>query len=124
MTRKTLEITPTLVEDIKKSQAQDREIQEIKERIPHGKAESFHQDAQGVLWFENRICVSDQANLRQQILREAHESAYSIHPVSTKMYRDLKTTFWLPGMRKDIAYYVASCDICNRFKAEHQKPAV
>src|SRR3954463_13739587 len=66
-------------------EAQDREIQEIKERIPQGKAESFHQDAQGVLWFEDRICVSDQANLRQQILREAHESAYSIHPGSTKM---------------------------------------
>src|ERR1041385_787665 len=39
------------------------------------------------------------------------------------MYRDLKTTFWWSGMRKDIAYYVACCDICNRGKAEHQKPA-
>src|ERR1041385_6234984 len=40
------------------------------------------------------------------------------------MYRDLKTTFWWAGMRKDIAYYVACCDICNRVKAEHQKPVV
>ena len=80
-------------------------------------------DDQGVLWFENRICVPDQNNLRQQILREAHESAYSIHPGGTKMYRDLKTTFWWPGLRKDIAYYVACCDICNRVNVEHQKPA-
>src|SRR4051812_17431761 len=39
------------VEDLKKAQAQDREIQEIKGRIPQGRAESFHQDAQGELWF-------------------------------------------------------------------------
>src|SRR5215216_961593 len=25
-------------------------------------------------------------------------------------------------MKKDIAYLVACCDICNRVKAEHQKP--
>src|ERR1041385_7386575 len=77
---KKLEITRTLVEEIKGAKTQDPEIQEIKERIPRGKAESFHLDAQGVLWFENRICVPDQANLRQQILREAHQFAYSIHP--------------------------------------------
>ena len=26
-------------------------------------------------------------------------------------------------MKKDIAYFVACCDICNKVKAEHQKPA-
>ena len=39
------------------------------------------------------------------------------------MYQDLKETFWWPGMRKDIAYYVACCDTCNKVKAKHQKPA-
>ena len=38
------------------------------------------------------------------------------------MYQDLKQTFWWDGMKKDIAYYVAYCDICNKVKAEHQKP--
>ena len=26
-------------------------------------------------------------------------------------------------MKKDIAEYVAVCDVCQRVKAEHQKPA-
>ena len=26
-------------------------------------------------------------------------------------------------MKKDIVYFVAYCDICNKVKAEHQKPA-
>ena len=39
------------------------------------------------------------------------------------MYLDLKDIFWWTGMKKDIAEYVAVCDVCQRVKAEHQKPA-
>jgi hypothetical protein len=47
----------------------------------------------------------------------------TIHPGTTKMYLDLKTRYWWRGMKKEIAQYVARCDICQRTKAEHQKPA-
>ena len=40
-----------------------------------------------------------------------------------KMYLDLKDSFWWTGRKKDIAEYVAVCDVCQRVKAEHQKPA-
>ena len=39
------------------------------------------------------------------------------------MYLDLKESFWWTGMKKDIAEYVAVCDVCLRVKALHQKPA-
>ena len=39
------------------------------------------------------------------------------------MYEDLRQVFWWDGMKKDIAYFVACCDICNKVKVEHQKPA-
>ena len=38
------------------------------------------------------------------------------------MYEDLRLVFWWDGIKKDIAYFVACCDICNKVKAEHQKP--
>ena len=38
------------------------------------------------------------------------------------MYEDLRQIFWWDGMKKDIAYFVACCDICNKVKAEHKKP--
>jgi hypothetical protein len=123
MTPNTLEITPTLMEEIKEAQKTDEEIHRIKGLIQQGKAKSFRTDEQSTVWFEQRICVPYQNNLRQQILKEAHESAYSIHPGGTKMYQDLRETFWWPGMKNDIAYYVACCDTCNKVKAEHQKPA-
>ncbi|WVZ62703.1 hypothetical protein U9M48_012416 [Paspalum notatum var. saurae] len=48
---------------------------------------------------------------------------YSIHPGSEKMYQDLKQKFWWYGMKREVAEYVALCDVCQRVKAEHQKPA-
>jgi hypothetical protein len=50
----------------------------------------FTKDEQGTIWFKNRICVPDIDSLRETILKEAHDSVYSIHPGSTKMYQDLK----------------------------------
>jgi hypothetical protein len=55
-------------------------------------------------------------------MREAHDLRYSIHPGSTKMYKDLKTRYWWKDMRGDIAHYVACRDTCSRVKIEHQKP--
>jgi hypothetical protein len=50
--------------------------------------------------------------LKDKILREAHELAYSIHPGGNKMYHDLKGTYWWYGMKRVIAEYVALCDTC------------
>jgi hypothetical protein len=44
------------------------------------------------------------------ILKEAHETAYSIHPSSEKMYQDLKKKFWWYGMKREITEHVAMCD--------------
>jgi hypothetical protein len=66
--------------------------------------------------------VSKIKELKGKILREAHESAYSIHPGGNKMYHDLKANYWWYGMKRDVAGYVALCDTCQRVKAEHQPP--
>ncbi|KAK2457774.1 hypothetical protein QL285_005010 [Trifolium repens] len=62
-------------------------------------------------------------NLRNTILGEAHKSKLSIHPGATKMYQDLRHDFWWPGMKKDVAEFVASCLTCQKAKIEHQRPA-
>jgi hypothetical protein len=68
-----------------------------------------------------RVCVLEIENLHQLILREAHDSAYSIHPGSTKMYQDLKEKYWWYSLKTDVATHVALCDVCQRVKAEHQR---
>ncbi|WVZ53879.1 hypothetical protein U9M48_004767 [Paspalum notatum var. saurae] len=62
-------------------------------------------------------------SIRKLILSEAHDTAYSIHPGSTKMYYDLKERFWWYGMKRAVVEYVAICGTYQRVKAEHQRPA-
>jgi len=91
--------------------------------MERGTSPWFHEDEQGTCWCKDRICVPHDKALREVILTEAHDSKYSIHPGSTKMYADLRKIFWWKNMKKDIAEHVARCDTCNRVKAEHQRPA-
>ena len=119
----TLIVQPTLEGQLRKAQEEDEELQKIKVQTGEGKAPGFRVDDQGTVWYKDRICVPDKEEFRKLIMDEAHNSAYSIHPGSTKMFLDLKEKYWWSGMKKDIARFVACCDICQRVKAEHQKPA-
>ncbi|WVZ49934.1 hypothetical protein U9M48_001249 [Paspalum notatum var. saurae] len=60
---------------------------------------------------------------RETIMGEAHDSAYYIHPGATKMFRDLSQKFRWKGMKADVTNHVKQCDVCQRVKADHQKPA-
>ena len=108
-----MEVQSTLLGKIREAQKDDKEIAEIKERISKGKAKGFREDEHDTLWFEDRVYVSNNTEIRKLILQEAHDSPYSIHPRNTKMYLDLKERFWWTGMKKDIAEYVAVCDVCQ-----------
>jgi len=77
-------------------------------------------ESDGVLRMGDRLCVADVDGLRHAILIEAHNSRYTIHPGSTKMYHDLKQFYWCEGMKKDVANSVSSCLNCQQVKAEHQ----
>jgi hypothetical protein len=58
-----------------------------------GRVPEFTEDKQVTIWFKDRICVLEIDNLCEIILKEAHDSDYSIHPGSTKMYQDLKQKY-------------------------------
>ncbi|WVZ94041.1 hypothetical protein U9M48_039983 [Paspalum notatum var. saurae] len=91
--------------------------------LHHTTAAAQGASLQGTLWYKNRICVPNVDRIRKLILSEAHDTAYSIHLGSTKMYYDLKERFWWYGMKRAVAEYIAICDTCLRVKAEHQRPA-
>jgi hypothetical protein len=76
-----------------------------------------------MVWFKDRLCVPDIKSIWELILKEALETAYSIHPGSEKMYQDLKKRLWWYDMKREITEYVAICDSCQRIKAEHQRLA-
>jgi hypothetical protein len=122
-TRVAMDVELTLEAEIREGQLEDAKLKEIQQLIRDNKTSDFSEDSQGTLWLGKRMCVPNQKTIKESILREALDSAYSIHPSSTKMYKDLKTRYWWYGMKRDIAEYVSLCDTCLRVKAEHQRPA-
>jgi hypothetical protein len=108
-----MEVGSSLLQEIQSGQLEDEKIQEIKRNIKEEKLSRFSKDDECVLWYKGSICVPNIKEWKDKILREAHESAYSIHPGGNKMYHDLKTTYWWYGMKRDIAEYVALCDTCQ-----------
>jgi hypothetical protein len=118
-----MEIEPTLAAKIQKGQLEDAKLKQIRQLIKDNKTSALSEDSRGTLWLGKWICVPNLKHLKELILWEAHDSAYSIHPGSTKMYKDLKIQYWWYGMKRDIAEYVSLWDTCQRVKAEHQRPA-
>jgi hypothetical protein len=107
-----LEVGSSLLQEIWKGQVEEVKIQEIKRNIKEENSPGFLEDVEGILWYKGRICVPNIKELKDKILCEAHESAYSIHLGGNKMYHDLKATYWWYGMKRDVAEYVALCDTC------------
>ncbi|WVZ89004.1 hypothetical protein U9M48_035468 [Paspalum notatum var. saurae] len=122
-TAAAFEAEPTLEQEIREHHKDDEKLHEIRELLKLVKAPHFREDEQGTLWYKNRICVPNVNSIRKLILSEAHDTTYSIHPSSTKMYYDLKEMFWWYGMKRAVAEYMAICDTCQHVKAEHQRPA-
>jgi hypothetical protein len=55
----TVELEPTLEQDIRKGQKDDEKINEIRQLIIDGKGKDFCEDTEGVVWFKDRLCVPD-----------------------------------------------------------------
>ncbi|WVZ84072.1 hypothetical protein U9M48_031144 [Paspalum notatum var. saurae] len=118
----SLIIEPTIKDLVIAAQKQDPGMAHICEGIDEEKKACFTLDDQGVLWFNNRLVVPKDMELRKKILDEAHTSVLTMHPGSNKMYQDLKQKFWWTRMKREIAKYVSECDVCKRVKADHLKP--
>jgi hypothetical protein len=120
-----ISVEPTLHEQIVLTQIGDNGVQVIKvmleQKVDNYKC--FRQDNKGVLWFEDRLVVPKNPELRKKILDEAHLSKFSMHPDSNKMYHDLRSLYWWTRMKREIAKYVSECDTCQRIKASHLKAA-
>nr|CAE04199.2 OSJNBa0011E07.8 [Oryza sativa Japonica Group] len=104
----TLDIEPLLRTQIKEAQKDNEEIREVKERLAPGFAKEFSTDEKDVLWINPK--GSSQIGIF----------------IAPRKYQDVPGSegrYWWPNMKRDVAEYVALCDVCQKVKAEHQRPA-
>ena len=102
----SLTIQPTLIQKIKSSQVDDAQIVKIIGEVQEGKRPEFNVSNDGVLRFGNRLCVPNDFALKKEIMEEAHCTPYLVHLGSTKIYRDIRETYWWNNMKREIAQFV------------------
>ena len=83
----------SLVAEVKARQYEDPILVRLRESIQQCKSMAFGIGKDGALRYQSRLCVPNVAGLREKIMNEIHQSRYSIHPGSTKMYHDVKEQY-------------------------------
>jgi hypothetical protein len=115
-----LVVQPLSLDRIRLAQEDDLELQDLIDRTRRGEAMGFYLTGEGTLKTSSeKTVIPNDAELRRDILDEAHQTQFTIHPGNNKMYQDLKKKFLWCGMKRDIAEYVAQCHSCQLVKAEH-----
>ncbi|KAI3773990.1 hypothetical protein L1987_48531 [Smallanthus sonchifolius] len=118
-----LELKLDLLEQIKAIQPKALEEGNIKKERMVGKQKLLFKGDDGIMRFDQRIWVPKLGDIQEKVLDEAHKSRYSMHPGANKMYKDLKTHYWWPNMKRSITQYIDKCLTCLQVKIEHQKQA-
>ncbi|KAL0560668.1 hypothetical protein IC582_001078 [Cucumis melo] len=118
-----LTVQPTLRQKIIDAQSNDPYLVEKRGLAEAGQTAEFSLSSDGGLLFERRLCIPSDSAVKTELLSEAHNSPFSMHPGSTKMYQDLKRVYWWRNMKREVAEFVSKCLVCQQVKAPRQKPA-
>ena len=93
-------------------QKNDVELQKKVQMVRDGDKTDFSVKEAGSLYFQNRLCVLDDKDIKKKLLFEAHNTVFTMHPGGNKMYQDLKQHYWWKGMKRDVTEYVSKCLMC------------
>ena len=84
---------PYFLKQMIEAQKSDEKIYAIVSQNREGKETEFSMNKDGFLYYRDRVCVPNDDELKKSILEEAHSGSFVMHPGSTKMYQDLKTSY-------------------------------
>ena len=108
---------PNLLNRVLEAQKNDKKNPTIVSQIVERKETEFSVKEYGSLYYKDRVCVPNDSELNKAILEEAHSGSFAKHPGSTKMYQDLKVSYWWSGMKRDVSEFVTKCLVCQKVKA-------
>ena len=115
-----LKAQPVLKQMIIDAQKKDEELQKKVQLVRANDKIDFSIREDVSLYFQNRLCVPTYKEMRKELLHEAHNSMFTMHPGGNRMYQDLKQYYWWRGMKRDVTEYVSKCLTCQQVIAEHQ----
>ena len=106
-------IQPTLRKKIIDGQRSDEHLSKVWSQTETERLDGYSISSDGGLLWKNCLCIPRDEGILKDIMTEAHDTCYTFHPGSTKMYQDLKRYYWWSRMKRDIADFVSRCLTCQ-----------
>ena len=107
-----------IIKKIRKNNTREKEVVKAIER-----EDRLAWEEDEVVYMEGRIYVPNNKDLKEEIMREHHDSADVGHPGQHRMHELIKRTYWWPGLKEDVKKYVQGCIKCQQNKVQHQRKA-
>ena len=89
-----LNMIPALKQMIVNAQKNNAKLEEMAQFVSTGDKTDFTIDGSGGLLYKNRLCVPNDMELKKKILYESHNTVFTMHPGSNKLYQDMKQYYW------------------------------
>jgi len=116
--RKTIVEEDGILKEIKRNITREKEVvQALK------KEDSLTWKEDGVVYMEERIYVLNNKKIKEEILKENHDSADVGHPGQHRMLELIKRTYWWPRLKEDVKKYIQGCFKYQQNKVQHQRKA-
>ena len=72
-----------------------------------------------ILFFKERIYLPENSPLIPTIIQEIHDSS---HEGFYKSFHRIREVFYWKHMKEMLKNYIKQCDLCQRYKVDHQSP--
>ncbi|KAF8759758.1 hypothetical protein RHS01_02208 [Rhizoctonia solani] len=72
-----------------------------------------------LLWYQGKLVVPDLEPLKEQLLREFHDSPLAGHPGQQQTLELLSRNYWWPGMKSSAKEWVECCPTCQANHCAH-----
>ena len=113
---------------IQQSDDKDEEIQAIKNNLAKavnemkGVALGLCEWKDGHSWYEGKIWIPNDEELRTSVIQKNHDDPLSGHGGTAKTTELVSRQCYWPGLRETIKPYVRNCDICQWSKVVRHAP--
>ena len=93
-----------ILKEIRRIETREKEVIQALER---NDGTTWEED--GLVYMEGRIYVPNNKKVKEEILKENHDSVDVGHPGQQRMLKLLKRNYWWPGLKEDVKRYVQGC---------------
>jgi hypothetical protein len=75
---------------VREAKQSDRLLQQVRDLVLECRTREFTIDGIGAVRFHRHLCVPQKSQVKEDILREAHRTSYTIHPGDKDLSRPEK----------------------------------